>query len=105
MPLKKPKQKGPIDMFFTPIPTNIVKDRKEQGEQKTMNELCRKELRVKVNEDTSKWFYDAGIPFHAITLESFDSMCESIGRFGRGYKPPSMYKLRVPLFNFIRWLA
>ena len=99
MPSKKPKQKGPMDMFFTPISTNVVKGKKEQGRQKTMNELCRKKLRAKVNEDISKWFYDAGIPFHAITLESFDIMCESIGRFGPGYKPPSMYELRVPLLK------
>ena len=29
MPCKKPKQKGPIRMFFTPNPTNVVKARKE----------------------------------------------------------------------------
>ena len=52
-------KQGPIDMFFTPNPTNVVKGRKEQGRQKTINELCRKELRAKVSEDISKWFYDA----------------------------------------------
>ena len=29
MPLKKPKQKSPMDMFFSPIPTNVVKGNKE----------------------------------------------------------------------------
>ena len=28
MPSKKPKQKGPMDMFFTPIATNVVKGKK-----------------------------------------------------------------------------
>ena len=37
--------------------------------------------------------------FHAITLESFAIMCESIGRFGPDFKPPSMYELRVPLLK------
>ena len=99
MPLKKPKQKGPMDMFFSPIPTNVVKGNKEQGRQKTMNELCKKELRAKVNEDVSKWFYDAGLAFHVITLERFALICESIDQFDPGLKPPSMYELRVPLLK------
>jgi len=31
IPFKKPKQKGSLDMFFTPNSTNVVKGRKEQG--------------------------------------------------------------------------
>ena len=51
LPQKKQKTKGPLDMFFTPNPTNFVKARKEgrdQGRQQTLNEMCRKELRNKV---------------------------------------------------------
>ena len=29
MPSKKPKQKDPMDMFFTPISTNVVKGKNE----------------------------------------------------------------------------
>ena len=31
MPSKRPRQKGTIDMFFTPNPTDVVKARKDQG--------------------------------------------------------------------------
>ena len=99
MPSKKPRQKGPLDVFSAPNPTNIVKGRKEQGRQRTINALCRKELRERACGDIARWFYDAGIAFHAATLESFAIICESIGQFGPGLKPPSMYELRVPFLK------
>jgi len=129
MASKKHQQKGPLDMFFTPNLADIVKARKNQGRQKPINELYRKELREKAFTDITRWFYDAGIAFHGVTPDSFAIMCESIGQYGPGLKPPSMYELRVPLlkkevedtkkemtehkkewgrqglFNFIRWLA
>jgi len=99
MPSKKPRQKSPLDVFFAPNPANIVKGRKDQGRQRTINELCRKELRERACGDIARWFYDAGIAFHAATLESFAIMCESISQFGPGLKPPSMYELRVPFLK------
>ena len=53
--------KGPLDMFFTPNPTDVVKARKErsdQGRQKTLNETCKEELRNKVIRDIARFFYD-----------------------------------------------
>lgn len=61
-PRKKPKQKGPIDMFFTPNPKDTIKGRK-RGKQQTINEVCRKELRDKACQEIAKWFYDAGNVF------------------------------------------
>ena len=57
--------------------------------------MCIKELREKAFGDIPRWFYDAEITFHAATLESFAIMCELIGQFGLGLKPPSMHDLRV----------
>jgi len=102
MPSKRPRQKGPIDMFFTPNPADVLKARKEskdQGRHKTINELCRKELREKACRDIARWFYDAGVPFHEVTLDSFAIMCESIGHYGPGLKLPSMYESRVPFLK------
>ena len=76
------RQKNPLDIFFTPKPANIVKAHKEgrgQGRQKTLNEMCRKKLRDKVCKDIARLFYDGGIPFHLLKLDSFHVMCESIG--------------------------
>lgn len=102
MPSKRSKTKGPIDMFFTPNPADVVKARKEgkdQGRQKTLNEMCRKDLRNKVCRDIARFFYDGAIPFNLLTLDSFQVMCESIGQFGPGLKPPSMYEARIPLLK------
>jgi len=76
-----------------------VKARKEgrdQGRQKTLNEMCMKDLRNKVCKDIARFFYHGGIPFHLLTLDSFHVMCESIGQFGPGLKPDFMYEARVP---------
>ena len=94
--------KGPLDMFFTPNPTDVVKARKErsdQGRQKTLNEMCRKELRNKVCRDIARFFHDGAIPFNLLTLDSFHVMCESIVQFDSGLKPPLMYEARVPILK------
>jgi len=72
MPRKKQKTKGPLDMFLTPNPMDVVKARKDgrdQGRKKTLNEICSKELRNKVCRDIVRFFYDGGIPFHLLTLD------------------------------------
>ena len=60
-----------MNIFFTPDPADVVKARKEgrdQGRQKTLNKMCKKELRNKVHTDIVRFFYDGGIPFHLLTL-------------------------------------
>ncbi|KAJ9553070.1 hypothetical protein OSB04_017115, partial [Centaurea solstitialis] len=47
----------------------------------------------------ARWFYDAGIPFHAANYDSFKVAVEAIRQFGPGMQPPSMYELRVPLLK------
>ncbi|CAH1447076.1 unnamed protein product [Lactuca virosa] len=100
-PRKKPKQKRPIDMFFTPKLEDALKGRKDGkgGKQQTINDVCRKELRAKACREIAKWFYDAAIPFNVATYDSFHIMVEAIGQFGPGMNPPSMYELRVPLLK------
>ncbi|KAL4558328.1 hypothetical protein LXL04_036526 [Taraxacum kok-saghyz] len=97
-PRKKPKQKRPIDVFFSPKPEDTLKGKKG-GKQQMINEVCRKELREKACRDIAKWFYDAGIPFNAATYDSFPRMIDAVGQFGPGMQPPSMYELRVPLLG------
>ena len=36
------------------------------------------------------------IPFNAANYDSFKEALELVGRYGSGFKPPSMYELRVP---------
>ncbi|GJT32139.1 hAT dimerization domain-containing protein [Tanacetum coccineum] len=47
----------------------------------------------------NKWFYDAGLPFNAATYDSFHIAMEAVAQFGPGFKPPSMYELKVPLLK------
>ena len=64
MPSKKPIPKGPLDMFFSPNPASIV-TLERMGGKKTLNELCRKELREKACADNPSWFYDNPSWFYA----------------------------------------
>ncbi|XP_065857049.1 uncharacterized protein [Euphorbia lathyris] len=95
---KKPKLKGPMDVFFTPDAEKALKDRKLR--KTTINETCKKELlRGKACADIARWMYDAAIPFNAVTYPSFAVMLESVGQYGVGIKPPSIYEVRVPLLK------
>ena len=49
---KKPKQKGPMHLYFTPDAERVVKDRKEgKLKQMAINESCKKELRERACGD------------------------------------------------------
>ncbi|RWR92243.1 hypothetical protein CKAN_02145200 [Cinnamomum micranthum f. kanehirae] len=92
---KKPKQKGPIDVFFTPNPDVVVQNRKAQGKQTRIdaNDPYRKELRERACIRFARWMYDAGIPFNAVNCDSFGPMIEAIGQYGPGMKPPSYHEV------------
>ncbi|RWR84728.1 hypothetical protein CKAN_01355300 [Cinnamomum micranthum f. kanehirae] len=83
---KRPKQKGPIDVFFTPSPDVVVQNRKAQGKQTRIdaNDPYRKELREQACIRFARWMYDTGIPFNAVNCDSFGPMIEAIGQYGLG---------------------
>ena len=89
---KRPRSKGPIDLFFT-------RTANPKKEVKGIYKVIEKELREKSCRAIARFFYDAGIPFNAATYPSFGEMCEAIGQYGPGLKPPSMHELRVPLLK------
>lgn len=98
--LKKPRQKGPMDAYFTPDPEMIVKGRKnEKGKQTTINDHYKKEAREKACQYFARWMYEAGLPFNAVKYDSFKVAIEAIGQYGVGMKPPSYHELRVPLLK------
>ncbi|RWR76134.1 hypothetical protein CKAN_00455200 [Cinnamomum micranthum f. kanehirae] len=98
---KKPKQKGPIDVFFTPNPDVVVQNRKAQGKQKRIDAIdpYRQELREHACIRFARWMYDAGIPFNAVNCDSFGPMIEAIEQYGPGMKPPSYHEVQVPLLK------
>lgn len=95
---KNPRGKGLINTYFTPKPEDILKGRKG-GRQQTINEVCKKELRGNACREIGRWFYDAGIPFHTATYDSFKIMLEAVAQFGPGFQAPTMHELRVPLLR------
>lgn len=55
--------------------------------------------RDEVNMHVARFFYECGIPSNAINSRSFEIMCEAIGQYEPGYKPPSFCEVRVPLLG------
>lgn len=90
------KRKGPLDRFVTPTPPDVLKGRKDRKE---IFGVCDKDERDKACNAIERWFLDAGIPFYAATYDSFKEALELVGKYGSGFKPPSMYELRVPLLK------
>ncbi|GJU78946.1 hypothetical protein Tco_1276016 [Tanacetum coccineum] len=95
---KKPRHKGRMDMFFARKPEDVLTGRK-RGRQHTINEVCKKELRFHACRLLAKWFYNVGLPFNAANYDSFQIAIKVVAQFGPGFKPPSMYELRVPLLK------
>ncbi|XP_058185547.1 uncharacterized protein LOC131302760 [Rhododendron vialii] len=89
------KTKGSIDVFFTPNPDVVVKNRK--GKQPTIdaNDPYKKELRDRAVTKFARWMYDVGIAFNAVKYPSFRTAVESIGQYGPGMKPPSYHETWV----------
>lgn len=91
------KRKGPMDRFVCPTPPDVLKGRKDN--RKEIFGVCDKELRDRACGAIARWFYDAGLPFNAVNFDSFKEALELVGQYGTGFKPPTMYELRVPLLK------
>jgi hypothetical protein len=98
-PPKKPKTKGPIDVFFTPNPDVVVQNRKGKQTKIDANDPYKKELRDRALVRFTRWMYDAGISFNALNYESFGPVIEAIGQYGPGMKPPTYHEARVTYLN------
>lgn len=58
-----------------------------------------KEERHYVNMQWALFFYGCGIPFNAASSRQFEVAIETSCQYGSGYRLPSGYELREPLFN------
>lgn len=67
--------------------------------QATINQMMRKGFKEEVDDQVAKYFYTSAIPFNTIKNVEFAKMCEKIGRFGIGYKPPSYHDIRGKLLK------
>ncbi|VFQ82282.1 unnamed protein product [Cuscuta campestris] len=89
-------KRGPMGMFVShgcqPTANGMI-------EQKRMNNDALKELRSQACSAIARWMYDAGIPFNAVTYESFQDMIDAIGKHGPGMRAPSLHEVRGPLLT------
>ncbi|PKU65733.1 hypothetical protein MA16_Dca021105 [Dendrobium catenatum] len=53
------------------------------------------EARRRVCKDIGRFFYENAISFNVATSPAYYNMIHSVGAFGRGFKPPTMYDLRI----------
>ncbi|KAE8672210.1 hypothetical protein F3Y22_tig00111848pilonHSYRG00208 [Hibiscus syriacus] len=89
--------KGPIDMFFTPPPEQVMKSRKDgKMKQPSINEACKKQIREKACMELSNWFFDVGLAFDAPNYDSFTIATEAVAQCGTCFKPPTYQEIRVP---------
>ena len=47
-------------------------------------------------------FFTRAIPFNAIKNPTFLKMCEMIGKYGPGYRPPSYHDVREKLLKMMK---
>jgi hypothetical protein len=43
--------------------------------------------------------YECGIPFNIVNKPIVEVLCEAIGRYGRGYRPPTYHQVRKPILE------
>ncbi|RVW73543.1 hypothetical protein CK203_062078 [Vitis vinifera] len=92
---KKPRQKGPMDHFFTPNAEMVVQNQRSgKMNQTTINDAYKKEARERACTLITRWMYEAAIPFNAVTYPSFQPI-EAIGQYGVGMKGPTFHEVRV----------
>ncbi|RVW62502.1 hypothetical protein CK203_064010 [Vitis vinifera] len=100
---KKPRQKGPMDHFFTPNVEMVVQNRRSgKMNQTTINDAYKKEARERACMLITRWMYEAAIPFNAVTYPSFQPMIEAIGQYGVGMKGPTFHEVSGPLVRVLR---
>lgn len=98
--LKKPKTKGPMDVYFTPDPEIEVENRRSGKQPKVDDNTPQKKLlKERAHQAIARWIYDVGIPLNVVNVESFEPMIEAIGQYGPDLTPPTYYQVRVPLLK------
>ena len=56
-------------------------------------------LKAKADAAVARCFYAEGIPFVKVESAYFQDMLAAVGVFGRGYRPPSMKRLRTSMLD------
>ncbi|XP_066310839.1 uncharacterized protein [Miscanthus floridulus] len=93
----EPHKLGPIDKWTRAIDPKATKS--ESLKQQKLNKELWKQRTHEVHKYIARWAYTHAIPFNACDDDEFKQMCEAIGQFGSGLKPPSLRDLRESLLD------
>ncbi|XP_057450420.1 uncharacterized protein LOC130742148 [Lotus japonicus] len=96
---KKKVPKGQLDLYLRKPESAITRNRVEKLKQASIREACDKEATARVHQYIARFWYQAGLSFNMIKLESFQDMLAAIGSFGPHLKAPSFHDIRVPLLT------
>ncbi|TXG48622.1 hypothetical protein EZV62_024497 [Acer yangbiense] len=99
VPFKKPKQKGPLDVYYSQSPHQSETGGRSRQTKLGENDASKKVFRDRACKCFARWMYDAGIPFNAVKHDSFQVFIEAVGQHGPGMKAPSYHEVRVPLLK------
>ncbi|KAL0921370.1 hypothetical protein M5K25_008434 [Dendrobium thyrsiflorum] len=88
-PISSRGARGPMDHYMVDTSEDTP-----PTTQKMAPENAR-EARRRVCKDIGRFFYENAIPFNVATSPAYYNMIRSVGAFGRGFKPPTMYDLRT----------
>ncbi|XP_021974445.1 uncharacterized protein LOC110869505 [Helianthus annuus] len=88
-------QKGATQQSMLRFLNSKVDNEEGPKVEEKMTPAVTKEQRNKVCLDIGRFFYENRIHFNVATSTSFASMLRSVGNYGRGLKPPTMYELRT----------
>ncbi|RZB97055.1 putative RING-type E3 ubiquitin transferase C3H69 isoform B [Glycine soja] len=71
--------------------------KKEKLRQESIRQSCDKEATARVHQYIARFWYQAGLSFNLVKLQSFHKMLTNVGAFGPNLRPPSYHEIRVPL--------
>ncbi|CAN1764761.1 hypothetical protein LINPERHAP1_LOCUS9396 [Linum perenne] len=92
-----PHKLGSLDKWARPI--DPTKTSAAELHQQRIDKVLWDERKHKVHQHIARWVYTHAVAFNAIDNDEFKQMCEAIGQFGPGLKPPTQYDLREPLLK------
>ena len=101
-PRPKEKEKKSVITMLRKNPEEVVEERHSKNgpaQSSVEGRIRTKEERDEVNMHVANFFYECRIPLNAINSRSLEIMCEAIGQYGPGYRPPSYHEARVPLLG------
>jgi hypothetical protein len=101
-PARPKSSSGPMDKYCELTPEEAVVERKRKRADTVQSKLTtekREQKRARACEYSCQWFYEACIPFNAVTLPSFDLMLQSIGQYGEDLEGPTPYQMGGPILK------